>query len=324
MVSYMEGVARKDAQEFSANIQEIGPMLASEMLATMQYEHQRPIRADHVKMLVGEIRAGRFVPGTTLRIAYVDGTPMLIDGQHRLSAIVASGIPQTFIVLEEAAPNTEYVAWAYGNLDIGKTRAPSDLYKAMGLAERLELTRTQINILAPAVDFLAAGMKPGGKTSANGRVDRAERIRLMILYAPHMRRFVSIIQGSDKFMARAMERSYVVSVALLTMRFSEPYIASRSAPGVADFWRGVAFDDKIAADDPRKVANRHLLTTTMTSPRNAVGVRTVTTGAHGARHMALCFNAYMARLTRKFARVVDDTAPVNLYGVPRDIEAWTK
>lgn len=323
MVFPMQDVARKDAEDLSVIVQEITPLRASEMLASMKYEHQRAISAHHVRMLAAEMTAGRFVPGTTIRVAFVDGVPMLIDGQHRLSAVVSSGKAQTFTVIEEDAPSAEYVAWAYGNLDIGRTRAPSDLYRAIGLSERLGLSNTAINSLAPAVDFLASGMKPGSNKNSMRRIDRAERIRLMELYAPHMRRFQSFVQGSEKLMARSMERSYVIAIALLTVRFAEPYTASRAAPEVADFWRGVALDDKIAVDDPRKVANRHLLTTSMSSPRNAVGVRTLTTAAYGARYLAFCFNAYMARERRKFSRVVDDTAPVQLYGVPRDVEAWT-
>lgn len=322
MVDYMQDVAHKDAEVFATSIKEITPVLASEMLATMKYEHQRPVSPAHVKMLAAEMRASRFVPGTAIRIAHVNGASMLIDGQHRLGAVVASGIPQTFTIIEESAPSNEYVAWAYGSLDIGKRRVASDLYKAMELPDRLGLSSRALNNLAAAVSFLHDGMKPS--RSSTQRVDRAERIRLVELYAPHMREFLRIVSGAEKAISSAAERSYVIAVAMLTIRFSLPYAQSRAVPDIIDFWRGVAFDDKIAVDDPRKHVNRHLLTTSMASLRNAVGVRSVTTASYGARYIAVAFNTYMTRETRKFIRVADETAPVVIYGVPRDTEAWLK
>lgn len=321
MVTTSGAFVRQEATEFASSVVTIDAKRASEMLATMQYQHQRSVSQTHVTMLANEMKAGRFVPGTQMRVAHVDGVSVLLDGQHRLRAIIASDTEQVFTLLEEFAPDDDYVAWAYGSLDTGRRRAHSDLYRAMDLSSRLGLTNTMINELAPGLGFMASEMKtPSGSTN----VDRAERIRLMELYAPYMRRFQDLTGGCEKGMRTAMRRSYVVAVAMLTLRFSEAQAERRGAPSVAEFWRGTALDDKIATDDPRKLANRHLLTTALTSPSQAGSARTATTAPYGARYLAVCFNAYMGRESRKMAKVFDDRGPVKLYGVPPDVEAWLK
>jgi hypothetical protein len=310
----------QEAAEFASSIVTIGPKRAAEMLGSMQYEHQRPVSKSQVSLYANEMKAGRFVPGTTIRVAHIDGRSKLLDGQHRLYAVIASGTEQVFTLLEEFAPDNEYIAWAYGSIDTGRRRAHADLYRAMELTARLGLTNNDINDLAPGLGFMMSGMKtPSGSVV----VDRTERIRLMELYAPYMRRFLDLTGGCEKAMRTSLKRSYVIAVAMLTLRFSEPFADRVNAPSVADFWRGVAFDDEIALGDPRKLANRHLLTTALTSPSQAKGLRTLTTAPHAARHLMGCFNAYMARENRHHVKVMDDHAPVKLWGVP-DPDLWGK
>lgn len=54
-----------------------------------------------------------------------------------------------------------------------------------------------------------------------------------------------------------------LSIVLLSLRFSAPKAEAQGDPSVDEFWRGVIFDDGIQIGDPRKLANRHLLTTAM-------------------------------------------------------------
>jgi hypothetical protein len=307
----------QEAAEFASSIVTIGPERAAEMLGSMQYEHQRPVSKSQVSLYANEMKAGRFVSGTTIRVAHIDGRSKLLDGQHRLYAVIASGTEQVFTLLEEFAPDNDYIAWAYGSLDIGRRRAHADLYRAMDLSARLGLTDSDIDKLAPALAFMMAGLKT---RSGNVNIDRTERVRLMELYAPYMRKFRELTYGCEAEMKSPLKRAYVIAVAMLTLRFSEPFAVKRGAPSVSEFWRGVAFDDKIGSEDPRKIVNRHLLTTSLTSASQAGVRRSATTAPYAARYIASCFNAYMIRETRRMIRVSDT---VKIYGVP-DPDLWGK
>lgn len=319
MVTHNSDGTHQDKTRFRSSVITVTPEQARLWLETMKYKHQRTVSRSHVDLLVNEIRHGRFIPATTIRLVYFEDQVHIIDGQHRLNAVVQSGEAQIFTLLEEWAPNEEYIAWAYGSLDIGRRRAPGDLYSALELPERLGLTKTHINHLSPAMEFMAGGMLA---RKDGVRSDRHQRLAMMEIYAPYMRRYTEIINGCDKSIRGATERSYVIAVAMLTLRFSDPYAISRGAPDVTEFWRGAVFDDKIATNDPRKIANRHLLTTTMTNSHNSIGIRSITTAPYGARHLAACFNAYMARETRKMVKVYDASAPFAMFGVPRSTDDW--
>ena len=74
----------------------ITPELASDWLAN-KWKAQRNVRLGFVKKLASDMRAGRFLlsPDAIVRVK-----GMLANGQHRLSAVIESGKPQSFLVME--------------------------------------------------------------------------------------------------------------------------------------------------------------------------------------------------------------------------------
>lgn len=311
-----EGNGQSLEAQFKSRVMLVTPEMAAEWIATMPYEHQRNVRRWQVIRLAGVMADGQFIPGTTIRIAHLNGERYLLDGQHRLYAVVKAGIPQVFNVLEEWPNDANAVAMTYGNLDCGIGRDQADLFSALDLSRHTGLTSTQINHLAPAMEFIASGMITTKK--AKGFTDRSLRLRMIRAYAPYMRQFAEIIAGHDRLIHESLDRSYVIAVAMLSLRFSHPYAVARDTPSVLEFWEGTVFDDGIVLGDPRKVANRHLLTTTMSNSSKSSGKRTHITGAYGARALAACFNAYMGRGDLKLAKVLDAGGVFSMYGVPQD------
>jgi hypothetical protein len=321
-IAHLHDAGRTDAKEIASTVRLIGPQEAAQMLETMKYEHQRTVSRRHVALLASEMEAGRFVGATTIRIAYLGDKAHLIDGQHRLSAIVASKRPQIFTVIEENAPSADYIAWAYGNLDTGRGRAPSDLYRPMGLHDQLDLTPTQINSLSAAVDILAGGM---ARAKPEVRPNKAERMRVITLYAPYMRELSVLISGAPKIVARSLGRGYVVAVALVSLRWRaeirHPETTNKGS-SAALFWRGAATDDRLASKDPRKLVHRHLTVTSMKADSVRSNGNANTTSAYGARYIANCYNAYMKGESRAQTKVFDETAPFKMIGIPSDPREW--
>lgn len=293
--------------------------MATQWLETMPYEHQRNVRQPWVDYLTEEIRRGAFMQDTTIHVAYLNGRAILIDGQHRLWAVVNSDKPQSFVVRKTFAADSDQVAWLYANTDIGLRRTASDLYAALNLSIELGMTKTQIDAMSSAITFMMTGLtRQDNKGSRAHREDILAGIRL---YAPYGRQFFEMVAGNNEVWRTGFRRAATLSVVLLTLRFSVPYAAQRSALPPVEFWRGVIGDDGIKASDPRKFANRHLITSQMMTGRKS-GAKTVTP-AYSARFLASCFNSYIAkRELVQSPKVFDPTAPIAIYGVPRDFAKW--
>lgn len=313
--------ARSSAEKIHTNLQLIGPEQAKSWIEIMRYKHQRKLRSDHVAMLAEEMRDGRFVQGTAIRIARLGDASYLIDGQHRLNAVVKSGRAQLFTAIYECVDNEAQLAEMYGRHDVGMRRSASDMYRAIELPESLGLPSDFVNSYAAAMSMLIAGMgRPEFKDRTRANV--TEVIHLMELYAPSARSFIAAISGAERIIQKPLRRAYVIGVGVLSFRYSAAFAEERNGPDVTAFWRGVARDDRVPSSDPRKFVNRHLMTTTLTSAHNANGERSIVNSQYAARYVAHAFNAYMARETRKVIKVVDPTAPLTMYGVPKDPALW--
>ena len=96
---------------------------AAAMLA-MTHSSQRKINRSSVAQYVRDMQADRFVL-TPEPIVFTD-TGHLIDGQHRLTAVVSSGKPTRFLVIRGVDEST--MPW----LNIGRSRTCSDIVKISG------------------------------------------------------------------------------------------------------------------------------------------------------------------------------------------------
>ncbi len=106
----------------NATIKTITPALAAEMLK--KNTRNRPVNVYHVKRLAREMEMGRWkINGGTICF----NGDLLIDGQHRLQAVVASGKTiQTYVV--EGLPSD-----VFNTIDTGKRRNAGDTLALMGI-----------------------------------------------------------------------------------------------------------------------------------------------------------------------------------------------
>lgn len=100
----------------SVKIRHIDPKTASEWLSD-KWGDQRTIRKLHVDRLSGDMKQGRFrlSPDAILRVR-----GKLANGQHRLSAVVSSGVSSQFLIMETDDEDL------YKVLDCGIKRSASD------------------------------------------------------------------------------------------------------------------------------------------------------------------------------------------------------
>jgi len=284
----------------------VTPEIASEWLSTYQFERQRKIRQWHINFLAEEMKNGRFLAGTQIRFSVGKDKTRIIDGQHRLSAVVKSNLPQVFSVLwMPEDPNS-----GYGRLDIGLTRTPQDMFSAIHLSEEVGLGPDMINRVGTSVKFINAGFHVVSSNYARlATDDQADMIRE---YSQAAGAYTEIIAGMPMEMRAGMLRSATMSVALATLRFASTTLGKSK---VEDFWTGVTFDDGLSIGDPRKTANRHILTTGMPSGKR-VSNKTVWSASYSARYLANCWNAWVDDREIKQTRVADERSKISLAGTP--------
>ncbi|MET7253454.1 hypothetical protein [Dyadobacter fermentans] len=99
------------------DLQEVSPALAEELLSGNV--SNRPLSKHHVSFLADQIKAGAWqVTGDPVKIS---SAGRVLDGQHRLHAIIQSGIPvQVFIASD--VPDEVFTV-----LDTGKVRSAKDV-----------------------------------------------------------------------------------------------------------------------------------------------------------------------------------------------------
>ena len=128
-------------KSWQLEVKQITPMLAQAMMSYM-HEGQRRLRVGHATSLVAHMTAGRFEGVDTIKID-CDGN--VIDGQHRLFAIIQSGIPQYLPIV------TNVPTYVKQYLDQGAKRSEGDrlrmqygLNPSTGVKTALKLLRTDL------------------------------------------------------------------------------------------------------------------------------------------------------------------------------------
>lgn len=265
----------------------VTPEIAQTWLSAHIFDGQRKIRSSHVLYLAEQMRDGTFLPYTTLEFVYQNGQKALTDGQHRLAALVRSGIPQHFVVIERVAKDADDVGMIYGLTDINLRRTVADLTSAIHMDEETGLSRTQLNELGATVVFMQLGFR----RPRSRAVDRRGLIDSMRENAEYAKAYYESIAGCSGQVRHSLGRSATLSIAIVTYKYAYKTYGTR----VDEFWTGAAFDDGLRANDPRKFAYQHLLTATMPTG----GYRTLKRGTQimsaddSARYIATCYNKFI-------------------------------
>lgn len=114
---------------------QVTPKDAEELLR--RNTHNRAIRSEHVGSLARDMKKGQWtLNGEAIKISR-DGT--ILDGQHRLLAVVLAGVPVWLTIVENLEPDTQYT------MDLGLKRGTGDHLRLQGEADPFSLaaiTRT--------------------------------------------------------------------------------------------------------------------------------------------------------------------------------------
>ena len=253
-----------------------------------------PSRVNNYSQLMNQ---GYWMPGLTISMAVFNGRTYLIDGQHRMLALIEHGKPIRFNVKHYECRSKEQVEHLYQILDQGKSKTKLETMISAGSGKTLEITKTRLARATSAVSMIYR--KFGRANELEGEAWQFANNPLMqshILiegWGDAIRGYYDAIHGSMKEMTRAsgnLNRSGCVAVGLLTFR-ADPVKAFK-------FWHGVGRFHTLEEDDPRFTAGRYIMATDMK--------REGGTPQHKhARAILSCWNAYAQNRTLSRIMVVE-------------------
>lgn len=279
---------------------EIGPDLAARVIAERVYERQRPAEAYHVRYLADMLRRGELQPGRQIWFGLLDGRLHLIDGQHRLRALIEAGLPLGFQVEFLAVADTDELHEAYITFDrIGRPRSLSEMLASLGIAEKHELGKQVATSVFRAAFLLHYSFEPPHYMDDPIAV-RSDKERLTYAepYWAVARDYEKIITGAPAITRRRLRSPQVMAVGLITL-LHQPEMAKL-------FWTGLADNDGLRKHDPR-----HTLLTWLNGNAfgNGAGVPT------GAVATALAWNAFFAHRTIETLKV-GSVVSIRIAGTP--------
>lgn len=149
-----------DDLTITVSVETITPERAEALLKT-NHKLNRNLRRNHVNTLVRDLVFGRYVfNGQTIIISE---RRVLMDGQHRLTAIVESGTPATMLVVR-GIPDE-----AMDSIDLSKPRGAHDLLKVGGF-DCTTATAAAVRLIIMYEDGTIRDLVRGGKVPTNREV----------------------------------------------------------------------------------------------------------------------------------------------------------
>jgi hypothetical protein len=218
----------------------ISPAMARHMRDTMHFERQRPISDRNVTRLAEEMRRGWFLAGTPIFICTLpDGREYIVNGNHTLEAVHTSGVTVPLVLIRKRVRDMENAARCYSTFDMQAVRNWKATLLATGFSESLPIP----DKVASAVGVIMAGFKYAPNDQFMNK-SRHARLEILPDYVKAAHLIKAAMDQSPRPNQRIIERAAILGVALYTARY-QPSMAE-------EFWGGMAKDDGLKANDPRK------------------------------------------------------------------------
>lgn len=254
---------------------EIAPDLAERILTERVYDRQRPVERFHVTLWADMLRRGQFGGGRQIWFGLLNGRLHLVDGQHRLHAVVAAGIAAEFQVSVFPVTSEDELRELYISFDrVGRPRTVAEVIGAMNLHTEHGLSKQVATSLYRAAILLEFRFNPPHHTAdpIGVRSDN-ERLRYAAPYWQTAAVYEAAIKSAPASVRQRLRSPQVLAVGVATLKH-QPELARI-------FWKTLADNDGLRRGDPR-----HTLLL-------ALGERTFErVGNTGSRLAALAWNAY--------------------------------
>ena len=250
-----------------SRVQKINPQRASEMLAANT--SNRPLSKATVRSFAEAMRRGDWLI-THQGIAF-DTRGVLVDGQHRLAAIVEADLPVELTVFNDVEPDT------FDVLDTGKRRNAADVLAIEG-EKSTTLLAAMVHTVWQYEDRPDASWSGGNAAVTNHQIVQT------VAQNPKLRDFVPV---ADRI---AAETGMIKSAAGAAAYVVEQANKAKKAQ-LADWYEGIVEGAGLSKNDPRLLFRK----TMFAMARKQAGV--VQRRRDTREHVALYLKAFNAWAT---------------------------
>lgn len=275
---------------------------AISMLERYSYERQRPLNEFTVKIYRDALKEGTFTKGSQMHIAYTpDGVGYLINGQHRLWAIIESQVPLQVSLLESQVDTIEEVNALYYREDANQRRTITDSIRATALSSNTGLSAAYLRKVASAVKLIEiTNFRTFGASRSIVSPDRA--LKLLEPWIETAHTYKDLVDAMRPCDRNRMTTSPIMSVAMAILR---------DCPEKGyEFWAGVALDDGLKRNDPRKTLLDFIWKADSNKGKSRLNATYI------ARAVANCWNAFYGNEQLPVVTVPQPQleAPIDLLG----------
>jgi len=235
------------AKSLTVKIEDVDPPYARQLRRTCHFERQRAINELNTQRLTVEMVHHRFVPGTTVYFAVLpDGRMLILNGNHTLEAVIASGTTQRLVFIFQEVDDEAEAARLYTCFDVHKTRNWTDALRAVSPDATIAMPQSTL----PAIGHIMQAFSYDHR-NVEANNSRGSRFDKLPDYQEAAATLQAVLVGVPAVNKLAVKRKGVMAVALETVRYQ---------PGHGSvFWKDLAHDDGLPNGDPRKTLLRWLL-----------------------------------------------------------------
>lgn len=248
----------------------IEPELAQRILSEANYQGQRKIDHRAVGVYAEMMRRGLWQVADPIAFGRLAGRLVLVNGQHRLHAIVAFGRPVEFrVAINDCETERDLRSLYYRYDTVMRIRTKPQILSAVGLAEEKGVGKGTARAVFSAINIIVNGFTtPSNHTRSAAALAKMSIVDLRMeacdpWWEPAKALEVALKRGQSEINNRIM-RATTYAVALITMRY-QPEKAEK-------FWRGVAENDGLKRGDPRHTFVRDLLSRNTAVGTNDQGI----------------------------------------------------
>lgn len=277
------------------------PALTQGIVLNELYPDQRGRDVDVVQDYAIQMRHGTFRFWTVITFAVLDGRRYLVNGQHTLYALLASGVTIPLTIEERPVQSWEEMAQLYSTFDRHRRRHLRQLMKAKKTAEAVELNQGQTEHLSSCLPLLCTGFASVPRIGGNVRMyinNVNLREAFVRLWTPEASIFYQNIKGAPGTLSQNARRAAVMAVALVTIH--------TTGTDAEEFWHSVTAPDGLSTKDPRHRLHIFLRTSFRKDYEPHVY----------CRYVAAAWNAAWLGRTPQSLQPGDATAPIRLEGTP--------
>ena len=229
----------------------VTPDMAVIWLKEMRFKGQRAFYNSHLLNLIQAMKENRFYEGSQIFVAVLpDGTMKILNGYHRLRAVVESKLEQVFSIVYKCVINLKEAGDLYGAFDNHKKRTACDVARG----KDIQIPSKNIISIGAAIRAIISSFYQTG--SQRMPVDLNVITDMMSEeYADSIAAYLEITITADKAkngVCRWVRSGSVVAIMLTTLKYESSKIRA------IEFWTRFAKDDGLTSGMPEKALLNYL------------------------------------------------------------------